>query len=60
MTKIDILSTAKDAISLIGLLAAAYFFLLRREFFPRAEFDLSMRIRPRQPRSEIRWTSLAR
>jgi len=42
--KMDILSTAKDVISIVGLLAAAYFFLLRREFFPRAEFDLSMRI----------------
>jgi hypothetical protein len=41
---VDFLSTAKDAISVIGLLAAGYFFLLRRELYPRAQFDLSMRL----------------
>lgn len=40
----DLLATAKDLITIVGLLATAYFFLLRREFFPRAEFNLSMRI----------------
>jgi hypothetical protein len=40
----DIVSTAKDLIAVVGLLAAAYFFLLRREFFPRAQFDLSIRV----------------
>jgi hypothetical protein len=44
VTKVEFLSTAKDAISIVGLLAAAYFFLLRREFYPRAQFDLSMRL----------------
>ena len=38
------LPVVKDVFSIIGVLAAAYVFLLRREFYPRAQFNLSMRI----------------
>jgi hypothetical protein len=41
---VDFLSPARDVLSILGILAAAYFFLLRREFYPRAQFDLSMRL----------------
>jgi hypothetical protein len=38
------LSTLRDLVAVAGIIAAGYFFLLRREFFPRAQFDLSMRL----------------
>ena|ERR1700686_4186221 len=40
----EFISAANSIISIAGLLAAAYFFLVRREFFPRAQFDLSLRL----------------
>jgi hypothetical protein len=44
VTKMGFIAFARDALTIIGLLAAGYFFLLRREFYPRAQFDLLMRL----------------
>jgi hypothetical protein len=38
------LAVARDVITILGLLTGLYLFVLRREFYPRAEFNVSMRI----------------
>jgi hypothetical protein len=40
----DIAATIQAVLAIIGGVAAGYFFVVRRESYPRAQFDLSMRI----------------
>jgi len=38
------LAVVRDVLAILGLLTGLYLFVLRREFYPRAEFNLSMRL----------------